>query len=522
MDYNNNGIFPLLIIVSIILCTVSSYPAELVPCGIGICDYNIVNSIHYVGGDGPGNYSSIQQAIDHTSPGDTVCVYPGVYYENLVVETSITLQGLEMDTTVINGGNSGDIPAIRVDADKVNITGFTIVWADWEYHEPGIKIYSNHVHVYNNNISFHDKGIILTLSAKECLIEKNIFYNNFEGILLFQPGSHNHTIQDNTFQKCSFGIILTSSHNNIIHNNTITNSPAKAIALQDSKNNIIKNNTITKSSRGVYLEGDSTGNLIYNNNFIENLNHAINSKSNNWDNGVLDGGNYWDDYVGLDEDNDGFGDQSYVISGGSAEDKYPLMRPYQWQEKDIYLTMYGPTRGFILEPYQFNVTVLGGLAPYIYTWDFDDGSNSSIKEPLHTYETPGDYCITVSVKDAKGHIKEQNYMLTIYDIDIIPPVVSIVSPRYGIYVQNKLVPSSVFFPFCLVFGPITIIAQSSDIGSEISKMTLTIDDVLSQTYNDADIYYHWINESNGKYTIIVTAEDIAGNTATDELQIIRL
>ena len=33
----------------------------------------------YVGGDGPGNYSTIQEAIDNASDGDTVFVYSGWY-----------------------------------------------------------------------------------------------------------------------------------------------------------------------------------------------------------------------------------------------------------------------------------------------------------------------------------------------------------------------------------------------------------------------------------------------------------
>ena len=45
----------------------------------------------YVGGSGPGNYTSIQEAIDNSEDGDTVFVYDdsSPYYENLVIEKSI-------------------------------------------------------------------------------------------------------------------------------------------------------------------------------------------------------------------------------------------------------------------------------------------------------------------------------------------------------------------------------------------------------------------------------------------------
>ena len=47
----------------------------------------------YVGGDGPGNYSAIQNAINDANIGDTIFVYSGVYFENIVVDISITLIG---------------------------------------------------------------------------------------------------------------------------------------------------------------------------------------------------------------------------------------------------------------------------------------------------------------------------------------------------------------------------------------------------------------------------------------------
>jgi hypothetical protein len=47
----------------------------------------------YVGGTGPGNYTSIQSAINDATSGDTVFVYSGTYYENIVIDVSINLIG---------------------------------------------------------------------------------------------------------------------------------------------------------------------------------------------------------------------------------------------------------------------------------------------------------------------------------------------------------------------------------------------------------------------------------------------
>ena len=39
----------------------------------------------YVGGSGPGNWSKIQDAIDNSTDGDTILVYAGIYYEDIIV-----------------------------------------------------------------------------------------------------------------------------------------------------------------------------------------------------------------------------------------------------------------------------------------------------------------------------------------------------------------------------------------------------------------------------------------------------
>ncbi|MCD6573584.1 MAG: hypothetical protein J7K95_05780 [Thermoplasmata archaeon] len=58
----------------------------------------------YVGGSGPNNYTHIQDAINDASNGDTIFVYSGIYYENVVINKSINLFGEAKETTIIDGG----------------------------------------------------------------------------------------------------------------------------------------------------------------------------------------------------------------------------------------------------------------------------------------------------------------------------------------------------------------------------------------------------------------------------------
>jgi hypothetical protein len=62
----------------------------------------------YVGGSGPGNYTRIQDAINDSKDGDTVFVFDdsSPYEEHLSIDQSITLQGENKTTTIIEGWSS--------------------------------------------------------------------------------------------------------------------------------------------------------------------------------------------------------------------------------------------------------------------------------------------------------------------------------------------------------------------------------------------------------------------------------
>ena len=81
---------------------------------------------------------------------------------------------------------------------------------------------------------------------------------------------------------------------------------------------------------------DAFGNFFFSNNFSDNVVNAVDSCNNSWDDGYPSGGNYWDDYSGIDIYNgpsqvipgsDGIGDTPYSVSGGSNVDRYPFMNP---------------------------------------------------------------------------------------------------------------------------------------------------------------------------------------------------
>ena len=268
----------------------------------------------YVGGNGSGNYTKIQDAINDSSNGDTVFVYDdsSPYYENVVVDKSINLVGEDKNTTVIDGGRSGEV--VNISAGEVVISDFTIQNSGVKY-DIGIIIRYPHtnISITNNIITYNEKGIYV-LDSCNVLVEGNhISFNKF-GIMIIRSTI---TVSENIFSNNYFIGIYIEGDGNLIINNTIT-----GVLSEDSydcqikmygKNNIIAGNSIVNSDTAIGLRSGhlnkiignnicynrvfilfehSNGNLISQNNFIDNEYTGkdftfFNSRYNKWER------NYW-------------------------------------------------------------------------------------------------------------------------------------------------------------------------------------------------------------------------------------
>ncbi|UCF07628.1 MAG: MBL fold metallo-hydrolase [Thermoplasmata archaeon] len=111
------------------------------------------SKVLYVGGTGPENYTLIQDAINDAVDGDTVYVFDdsAPYYEHVVVNRSINLTGEDRDTTIIDGGGSGDV--VTVVSNWVNMSGFTVRNSGSAFVDAGILVVSNSNNISGNTIS---------------------------------------------------------------------------------------------------------------------------------------------------------------------------------------------------------------------------------------------------------------------------------------------------------------------------------------------------------------------------------
>ena len=166
-------------------------------------------SILYFGGTGGGNYSSIQAAIDAANPGDTVFVYNGTYYENVIIKKTLSLIGENKNTTIINGNNNGYV--ISISANWVNITGLTITNSGDNWNDAGIELVGiQNCYIINNNISSNNgNGVWIRSSSYNNIISWNNVSNNFDGINL-DSSTHTNNINNNNMLNNKDGVRLYS------------------------------------------------------------------------------------------------------------------------------------------------------------------------------------------------------------------------------------------------------------------------------------------------------------------------
>jgi parallel beta-helix repeat protein len=243
----------------IIICLLIGSVSASVPSIYSIKNKSIKDGATlYVGGNGPGNYTTIQDAINDAVSGDTVFVFDdkSPYYENLIVEKSINLIGESRETTIIDGGEELDVIFI-MNADGVSISGFTIQNSGVLWINHGINIHSSYNTIIDNIIRHNKIGIGLYTAGGPISNYNNITNNIIEenenkGIYLYQS-KYNIISTNNIISNKVGGMILDQSSSNTVSNNVFIND---GVGVFDSYQNSIMNNTVNGKPL-IYLDGKS-------------------------------------------------------------------------------------------------------------------------------------------------------------------------------------------------------------------------------------------------------------------------
>ncbi len=229
----------------------------------------------YVGGSGPGNYTRIQDAIDHASWRDTVYVYNGMYNERIIINKTLYLIGESKNRTIIwNYSSFGSL--ISLSCDNITISGFTLnsgdpLWKRDIIDSPQSKHYRDIIisdNIFLANVSY---GINL-FHCDFCSITYNTIYTEFTAISL--TDSQNCIVMDNTIisSEGCFGIFLRDhSSYNILSNNTIEGGTPRGLGIslvRNSNFNTVSNNRLFNNSRAIYIHESSNISIL--SNYIDN------------------------------------------------------------------------------------------------------------------------------------------------------------------------------------------------------------------------------------------------------------
>ncbi|MBI5000345.1 MAG: right-handed parallel beta-helix repeat-containing protein [Euryarchaeota archaeon] len=400
---------------------------------------------------------------------------------------------------------------------------------------------------YNELLNNHF-GIAFN-SCNGCNISDNTVTNTgHEGIEIYR--SNNNKITGNHIKNAYIGILNWEATNeNLIDNNTVELCWGLGIYIRLSQKTTIKFNTVTTSDIGIYISDFCTENKIYYNNIIGNNIQAFDDSISQWYDAYPNGGNYWSNYIGVDEyygynqnipNCDGYYDTPYTFDYG-AEDKYPLVRPtVDGRHSHIPIKIEGngdfasiasaehwPGQGTIRDPYVIeNYDIDGtdwGYGIYIRDTDvYFNIRNCEIHHVSGQYIRPEQTLSGITLCNVINGVINHN---TIHDnknefpLPMSPPVMTLGEGVYGIGSSHISVCDNVLYNnnYGVAFDTIYYYSSPPQLNSDWNNVSNNIayDNRFGIAFNDGDknMISNNICESNSLEGILLYNSDynIASN-----------
>ncbi len=280
------------------------------------------------------SYSSITQAVEAASPGDTLIIGSGVYREpTIYIDKPLTLLGINYP--VLDGESSRQLVVIQADSVTVQGIAFENVGVSYVEDRSAIKVddahdcriidnrlsanffgiylakssgcqilhndirasgttesgsgngihlwYSKDNFIAHNHISGHRDGIYLEF-VEDTRVEDNMSTLNLRYGLHFMFSDRN-SYRRNVFRDNHAGVAVMYTKNVIMDGNTFEDNwgtAAFGLLLKDITDSSVSNNTFHQNTIGVYVEGSDRINFDHNN-FTRN-GWAFKIMANSYDN----------------------------------------------------------------------------------------------------------------------------------------------------------------------------------------------------------------------------------------------
>lgn len=328
----------------------------------------IFNNIFKNHGIAFGNFGPLEHYLQANVSGNLIEGRPIIFWQNI---------------------NGRTVPDNASQVFLINCSNIEVTNHSLSYIEVGIfTAYSSHIQIHNNTIAnSRDYGICMLNSEYTRIADNDIFITDStitstKGIYLFDSNnsiidnntaksnyqygiiissSFNNSITENFVSDSAWGIALNSnSRNNTVAHNFIEKNRQSGIQLWSSSNNSLWNNTLWHNDHhGINLQSSSDNNSIYRNDFIETVVYSYAGPSQAYDEGTknLFDYNHWDDWTSPDTNNDSVVDTPYTIGGPSNNnDSHPMVNPLHTEHQILKPEIIYPNSG---------ETVAGGIT---ITW----------------------------------------------------------------------------------------------------------------------------------------------------------
>ena len=202
---------------------------------------------------GDADFTSINEAVNSSSPGDTIQVYSGIYREDgiRITKENISLLGISHE---LGAGNDSEKPFIKPDG-----TATVII------------VEASHVLVSNFRIEKISSSTCITLGADEPSRYQNnntisdcLMINPYGGGIFFNGIGRDINIMNNTIYSCNLYGIFADSLDFCIQGNEIIDIDHNGIAIQLCRGKNISYNKIESCETGIHIY-QGNDNIIYGN-----------------------------------------------------------------------------------------------------------------------------------------------------------------------------------------------------------------------------------------------------------------
>jgi beta propeller repeat protein/parallel beta-helix repeat protein len=227
------------------------------------------------------DFKSIQEAVNSSSSGDIIVIYPGFYNESVDI-------GIQNISILSNSENPEDttVRAFKLSVNNITLSGFST--------QENLALQGREGELWHakiENCTVKNNILESGIRADECYnstIEKNVILNS--GISVSGPDADsNFTISDNLIVNGDIGV-HHGSYNCVLLNNTllnggiwvaegpgckilgnyISNNTESGIGFSESSSNKVENNTIVNCTDGILLAWLSGSNIVSNNTLMSN------------------------------------------------------------------------------------------------------------------------------------------------------------------------------------------------------------------------------------------------------------